>query len=478
MPIIVVTLGCLFISIICNLLFWGRTFGVSMPLFLIITAAFFLWLKRENLSKSKFTLTVHLLFLAYLSICVVCYRNILILYATVPTIFFGLGAILFAGKEGFSFSNSIAVTESIFKTVFGAIALVPLAFVKSLKKISRIQGDSGLFRKIVAGIIVSVPFLIIFSLLFKSADPIFEVKLADFLAIIWKPEIWLRFATIIVIWNLLCGYLRRTGKVTSLQSYIDRKKPNQSFDGVIVFVFLLLNNLLFFAFILIQLEYLFGGSDVIRNTSFTYADYVHRGFYEFWATVVLVSVIIVCTGRKLKDQSGVIRSMVGISWIVMIGQTFVMIASGFKRIMAYEEAYGYSYFRILVGLFLLFMASVFVMFIFKIAQRKTLAWLISCALCLAFVFLIFVSTFSIDRFIAEKNVTRYLQQDKELDLDYLGSLSTDAYYEIERLAIETDDKNVKRQANKILKKMRDEAEENLQHWPSWNRSLSKTDPNQ
>ncbi|MCF7956084.1 MAG: DUF4173 domain-containing protein [Phycisphaerae bacterium] len=473
MFILIVTLGCLFVSILCNLLFWGRTFGVSMPLFMVIVAAFVLWLKRKDLCRSKFTLTVLLLFLAYLSACVVCYRNILILYATVPTIMFGLAAMLFVGREGFSFVNCIGVVESILKSAIGAVIILPETFYKTFKKVLRIEGDSGAFRKVILGVLVSIPFLILFSCLFTSADPVFEGQLKDFLAMVWKAELWLRGVTVILLWNLLCGYLRRGGKVHSLQSRVDRIEPKRSFEGIVVFVFLLLNNILFFVFILIQLEYLFGGEAVVRNTDYTYADYVHKGFYEFWATVILVSLIIICTGRRLKEQKGIVRSMVELLWIAMIGQTFVMIASGFKRILAYEDAYGYSYFRILVGLFLLFMAGVFALFIFKIILRKSLAWLISCGICLAFVFLIFVSTFSIDKFIAEKNVARWLDQKKDLDIEYLGNLSTDAYSQIERIAIESDSKTIRKQAREILKKMSDDAEIQLQHWVSWNLSMSK-----
>jgi len=476
MFILVVTFSCLIVSLACNLLFWGKTFGVSVPLFAAIVAAFILWLKRNNLSRSKFTMSVLVLFLAYLSVCAACYRNILIFYATVPTIMFALGAMVFVGREGFSFVNCIGVLESIIKTVIGAVNMLPETFYKTVKKVLRIEGDSGVFRKVLLGIAVSIPFLILFACLFTSADPVFEGQLKDFLSMIWKPEVWLRAVTIIIMWNLLCGYLRRGGKVRSLQSCVDRSKPKKSFEGIVVFVFLLLNNLLFFVFILIQLEYLFGGEDVIRNTDYTYAEYLHRGFYEFWATVILVSLIIVCTGRRLKEQKGVIRSMVDLSWIAMLAQTFVIIASGFKRILAYEEAYGYSYFRILVALFLLFMAGVFVLFIFKIILRKSLAWLISCGICLAFAFLILVSTFSIDNYIAEKNVTRYLAENKELDLDYLSSLSSDAYPQIERLATESKDALVRKDARKILKQMEVDANTKLKHWASWNRSLAKAKP--
>ena len=141
--------------------------------------------------------------------------------------------------------------------------------------------------------------------------------------------------------------------------------------------------------------------------------------------------------------------------------------------MVYEEAYGYTYLRILVGLFLLWMAGVFILFILKIIRTKPVSWLFSGGICLAFVFLIFVSTFSIDKFSARKNIDRYLELGKELDIEYLSCLSTDAYQEIKRLKMEAKDENVRRSAEKVLLQMHKEADENLQHWVSWNLSLFK-----
>jgi len=352
MPIIAVTLGCLLISVIWNILFWDRSYGISMPIFAAIVISFLLWFKRTSLSKAKLTLSIHLFLLAYLSICVFCYRNNLILYATIPTTFLGLGAIVFIGQEGYLFSNCVGVVESLVKKIFGAIFAAPDAIGEAFNKLTGTGKASRAAIKVFIGILVSIPFLVVFTWLFTSADPIFEKHLRNFFDFIWHPDLFKRGAVIIFMWFLLCGYHARTAKDSSLESYLNRTKPKQNYDGIIVFVFLLMNNFLFLSFIIIQLEYLFGGAEVIRNTPFTYAEYAHRGFYEFWATVILVSIIIIYTDYRLREQKGYVRRIVEYAWIAMVCQTFVIIASGFKRILVYEEAYGYTYLRILVALFL------------------------------------------------------------------------------------------------------------------------------
>jgi hypothetical protein len=442
-----------------------------MPIFSSIVISLLLWHQRRSLSKSKLTLFVHLLLIMYLSICVCCYRNSIIFYATIPAVYLGLCAVAFIGQERYAFSNFIGVVESLIKMGIGAIPAAPQVLGEVINKIPGTGKASRAIIKGFIGIVISIPFLAVFAGLFTSADPIFEKNVQAFFDFIWKPDIFKRSAVIILMWLLFCGYLARTAKNASLESHLNRTEPNRNFDGIVVFVFLLMNNLLFLCFIVIQLEYLFGGEEIIRNTSITYAEYAHKGFYEFWATVILVSVIILYTDYKLRDQQGPVRQMVKYAWIAMIGQTLVIIASGLKRIIVYEEAYGYTYLRILVALFLLWVAGSFLLFILKIIRRKSIAWLISSGLSLAFVFLAFVSIFSIDRYIARKNVDRYLNHGKRLDMEYLSSLSTDTYPEIVRLKMQTSDEWVRKSAEQILQQQLDTAEENLQHWASWNRSL-------
>jgi hypothetical protein len=475
MSIVTTTLACLLVSAIWNLLFWDRSYGISMPIFTTFVISLFLWLKRANLSISKLTLSIHLFLLAYLSICVLCYRNCLILYATIPAVFLGLGAVAFIGQEGYSFSNFIGVTESLFKAILCAFFAAPDAMGEAFNKLTGTGKSSRATVKVLIGILISAPFLVLFTWLFTSADPIFKNHLQDFFNFIWQPNIFKRGAVIIFMWILFCGYLARTAKNPSLKSHLDRTEPKRNYDGIIIFVFLLMNNLLFLSFIVIQLEYLFGGEEVIRNTSFTYAEYAHKGFYEFWATVILVSIIILYTDYRLREQDRHVRCMVKYAWIAMVFQTLIIIASGLKRIVVYEEAYGYTYFRILVALFLLWVAGSFLLFTLKIIQRKSTSWLISGGLCLAFVFLGFVSTFSIDEYIARKNIDRYLKHGKRLDMEYLSSLSTDAYPEIKRLKMETNDEWIRKSAEDILWQQHETAEKNLQHWASWNLSLSRVE---
>ena len=224
MSAIAVALGCLLISIVWNIFFWDRSYGISMPVFAALVIAFLLWLKRTSLSKAKLTLSIHIFIIAYLSICVVCYRNSLILYAAIPSTLLGLATMVFVGRQSYSFSNCVGVLEYLLKTIFCAIFAAPNTIGQAFNKLTGTGKASRSAVKVFIGILFSLPFLILFTWLFTSADPIFEKYLKKLFDFIWQPELLTRATVIIFMWFLFCGYLTRSSKHSSLDSYLNRTK--------------------------------------------------------------------------------------------------------------------------------------------------------------------------------------------------------------------------------------------------------------
>src|SRR3990167_4213667 len=102
MHAISITFGCLFISFLWNIFFWDRTYGVAMPVFALLIASFILWFKWRDIRKAGSALIIHLLLVMYLSIGVGLYRNDLIFYATIPTIYLLLVTLPLFSHEGYS----------------------------------------------------------------------------------------------------------------------------------------------------------------------------------------------------------------------------------------------------------------------------------------------------------------------------------------------------------------------------------------
>lgn len=473
-PTLVLAAGSLGLSLAWNYFFWGHGYGVGIPVLMVLAITTLALSGLLSLKANPITVLALLALLIGLSTCAAWYRNRLVLTMTVPTIYVALAALPFAGRTGFSFANALGVVESVVQSAFQFWrSAITTGQSVSEALFDRDNESKQTSHRILWGLLISMPFLLVFGWLFRSADPLFDEKMSEVFELLFQTDFWVRALVVVVVAWVLTGYLGKTASVASVTSRFDTVPPKQRFEGLSTVVFMLMNNLLFLAFIVIQVEYLFGGDRVIRSTNLTYAEYARKGFYELCIVVVIVSALIAMTNHCMKPSTVRVRRWLELSWMALIAQTLVIIASSIKRISVYEEAYGYTYLRILVALFLLWTATYFVLFLVKIAFHRSLVWLASCTLCSALLLLVLVSACSVDRFIARRNIDRHLKQQEPIDMEYLGRLSSDAVPEIARLATAASDEDIRDAANELLSRHRASAEREISHWPSWNRSLAR-----
>jgi hypothetical protein len=189
-------------------------------------------------------------------------------------------------------------------------------------------------------------------------------------------------------------------------------------------------DVLFVAFVLIQIRYFFGGKANITAQGYTYSEYARRGFYELLAaslmTMLLVVVLDAITHRK-RDKEITFRTLS----IVMITLTMVMLASAFQRLRLYEDAYGFTRLRVMSGVFMIWLVALFIVLTVQIlGHRQQLFWLGCLAAGLCFVFTL--NVMNMDGYIASRNIARFDKTGK-LDVTYLLSLSDDAIPAIAQL---------------------------------------------
>ena len=121
--------GVMVISVLFSYLFWGHAFGVSMLVFTGVVGGIALKGKLNKTNAGNPVFLLHLGLLAYLSACVMVYRNDIILLITIPVIILLLLALVFVGKEGYTFLNN-------FQLVF---MLLPERVVSALNEISSVS---------------------------------------------------------------------------------------------------------------------------------------------------------------------------------------------------------------------------------------------------------------------------------------------------------------------------------------------------
>jgi hypothetical protein len=107
--------------------------------------------------------------------------------------------------------------------------------------------------------------------------------------------------------------------------------------------------LLFATFLLLQLSYLFGSEGIRPGSGVTLAQAVHRGFGEISIVVSLTAAILAVLERDAL-RGGRERWVRAAALIVLV-ECLVLLASAYYRVVVYEDAYGYTVFRLYVRLY-------------------------------------------------------------------------------------------------------------------------------
>lgn len=192
-------------------------------------------------------------------------------------------------------------------------------------------------------------------------------------------------------------------------------------------VILGLINLLFLAFVIVQLPYLFGGMDLVQATpDFKLAEYARRGFGELVTVSALVLPILLLSHWLLRKDKPINEKIYRILAGIQIGLLFVIMVSAMQRLLLYtgNSGYGLTTDRFYPMAFMVLLALVFVWFALTVLRgaRHQFAW---GSLWLTFFILGSLHVLNPDDFIVRTNV-KLMQQGRTFDAYYNGNLSADA----------------------------------------------------
>lgn len=220
---------------------------------------------------------------------------------------------------------------------------------------------------VVKGLLMATPVVLLFAGLLASADMVFADRLEYVLSLKFLDHLgrWVGHFSLAVS----VGLLATGGLVFSVrdrvETWIDRLPVvnHPTFAGITESV-VVINavNLLFFFFVLIQVPYLFGGDLNIDPQKFTYAEYARRGFGELVIVAVLTLGLVLLLSALSPRQGRRQRLIFSSSATVLMVFTCVMLASAFKRLLMYEEAYGFTRLRVYPHVFMVWLGVVLAWF--------------------------------------------------------------------------------------------------------------------
>jgi hypothetical protein len=300
--------------------------------------------------------------------------------------------------------------------------------VTGLRRAGR-AGGSSVGRGLLT-VAVSLGLLIVFGSLFASADTVFADLLGDLL-----PEL---SAGTVVRWIFLVAVL---GAGLSGAAYVLAAPPDLS--GLdqrsarrvrrLEWAFpVALLDLLFAAFVLVQLTVLFGGSEhVLGKAGPTYAQYARGGFWQLLAVSALTLLVIGAAARWAPRAGRADRLLIRALLGALALLSLVVVSSALVRMNVYTQAYGATRLRLVVAACELWLGLVFVL-ILVAGVRLRGGWLPRLVLGTAVLALFGLVAVNPDRLIADRNIDRYAETGR-LDVGYLARLSADAAPELDRL---------------------------------------------
>ncbi len=303
----------------------------------------------------------------------------------------------------------------------------PLAGLRGMpwlgRSARRLTGD-GNTTALVRTVLLSVAGLVVFGLLFASADALFahwvDTVLPD-----WSPDDFIARAFIAVGVAgvvLAAAYVALNPPRTESSQPRTPRRVERRFEWLAP---VLLVDAVFVVFLMAQAAAVFGGQAYVeRTTGLTYAEYVHQGFGQLIVATGLTLLVVWATARKapvatVRDRLW-LRGALG----ALCAMTLVVVVSALHRVQLYQDAYGFTRLRLLVDLFEGWLGLV-VLMVMVAGIRLSGAWVPRVALLTGAAAIAGLALANPDAWIARHNIDRY-QATGRIDWGYLRGLSADA----------------------------------------------------
>ena len=288
------------------------------------------------------------------------------------------------------------------------------------------------------GLLLAVPLVLIFAVLFASADPIFRRAMDDLLGLrIDLGDLPGRILFVVAVAWFVGGLLsvamagipdvERASLGAAAHSAVAAGtwRILGTTEAVIVLIGV---DLVVLAFVGLQVAYLFGGLDTLAAAGMTYADYARRGYFELVAAAGLAGGLLMALEITVVRRP---RAYVALA-VGLIGLTVVVLASAAMRLGLYQAAYGWTELRLYVAVSIVAMAITLALLAILFTIDRT-GWLGHGMAAIGLASLVALNVLAPAAFVAERNVERVIDPSlvppggkTGLDVEYLRVLPDDA----------------------------------------------------
>lgn len=353
--------------------------------------------------------------------------------------------------------HTVAIFMSVFDSAFG-LPTILLGDVE-WKEIphSRLTRHMG---AVLRGLLIAAPLILLFGGLLMAADAVFEGLINHAFDI--NAELLLSHVGLTTLFAWLAGGLLRgalnepdavlanssdsgllslnitdANKTIEVEKKDSEKKDDDKSDSpfahrhlslsiVEIGVAIGLIDLLFLAFVTVQIRYFFGGSALVQaTTGLTYAEYARRGFFELvWVTALVLPVLLIAHWLLRKENpvhERIFRVLAG----AQVALLFVIMASAAGRVRLYQREYGLTEQRFYTIAFMVWLGAVFIWFAWTVLRgaRERFSW---GTLVAGFMVVGFLHAINPDALIVRANISHAETGGRGFDASYATGLSADA----------------------------------------------------
>lgn len=402
MNVLIVLLLC----ILNSLLFYGKSLGLNVLLFIVPLVIFLVFVLKDKIKNKKGLLFI--IPIVLLSISYFIYDNMFFKVINCCVI-----SLLFLLMYIYTIRPSFNFNEVLYDMI--NLAFEPLACIgKFYKSFIRFDGavKSNIDKSKLKSILIVAPIVFVILVILSSADAMFGSIFEGVFDIFRKfsfEDLFGRLVSILFLFTYLGSVLYYI--LNKYESAYRSCGKGISLDDYTVKLLLTVLNVVYLVFDFIQIRSLIFHQ---VSVNIDYASYARSGFFQLMF-ISLINLIILLISHKNDSKYNKVMSL------IMVMFTFFIICSSFFRMYMYESAYGYTLLRLLVYV------SLFTLVILLI---PTVVYIVKSINVFKYYMIIIVSIYTVlcllpvDYFIAYNNVNRYYRTGK-IDIGYLKNYSTD-----------------------------------------------------
>ena len=356
-------LGAVLLGVLADLLLrdhpWGLGLLAWMAVFAAVTIAIMRQDGRSLPLESRTWLAVAVLFAAGLSWHdseLLLVFDVLAMLTTLVLLAMSLDAIPVP-------SLAVARVRDLIRAAFGTGLAVATGVAPLLMRDAELHHalrptHEGSARRIGRALVITAPILLVFTILLTQADPVFG-SFFTFLDVDLENAVSHVVLAGFYAW-VVAGWLRRSLLAPPGAGTPPAPLPLQLGTTDVTLALGALN-VLFAAFVAVQVGWLFGGEAlVLRTTGLSYAEYARRGFFELTSVAGLLLPVLL-GAQALIPESDVralrLHRRLAVPLVVLLG---AMMLSAGARMRLYVQYYGISTDRLYATAFMTWLAIVFV----------------------------------------------------------------------------------------------------------------------